>query len=123
MKTVFDSLDELTAFLKENPSARRETLQVIHTSKDGIRYQNDFVNGSPHGSFKCWKSDGKMLYESTYAKGVLHGKRTTYHDNGNVESIAHWRNGIRHGYASDYSTDGVKICEGKFINGEYVEKV
>lgn len=79
-------------------------------------YEGDFLNDKISGKGKKCYNDGSS-YNGSWNNGEYNGKGTKRFADGS-KYVGDWLNGIQHGHGIEYDSNGNKIFEGEWKNGQ-----
>ncbi|MCL2485331.1 MAG: hypothetical protein FWF32_04675, partial [Endomicrobia bacterium] len=82
-----------------------------------IHYEGSFVNNMPHGIFKTYSLDGKLVAVDNYSNGKLNGKSEMYYVSGEKFAEFRYDKGKLEGKSGVYKKDGSLITEVRYRNG------
>ena len=78
--------------------------------EDGTLYSiSKYSNNQPHGIWKKFHPNGKLMFEVNYEYGQKHGLEKWYYDNGNLKSEQEFDFGISISEITRWNIDGTLI--------------
>lgn len=95
----------------------KDSLWQYFNANSTLTYEERYKNGTKHGRFKQYYSNGKTLETIPYTDGQIHGTMVQFHPNGLNKSTINFSNGKQHGAIKLYYPNGTIRIEGNYLNG------
>ena len=83
-------------------------------------YENNFLNGLPHGKWCSWYNNGQKVREEEYVKGERNGKYIEWHKNGQKRVEGTYCNDHQCGKWFSWYENGAKEQEKEFVDGKAI---
>ena len=99
-----------------NPSIQKE-VERSYFSNGNLEYEAEFVNGKLDGTSKVWLEDGTQYSVSQYSNDQPHGAWKKFHPNGKLLFAVNYEYGEKHGTEKWYYENGQVKSEQEFEYG------